>query len=159
MGSLKRRLFQSLRGFTLLEVLVVVVLLGVLASIVIASLKTNEKEASNTVFAHDIRVAADGFQAYWLRNNSVFPADQAPGVRPPEIDGYLDRMKWDQETPIGGKWDWDSNVFGIAGAMAVYMPERAPTEMLEIDDMMDDGNLMTGNFRVRPAGYMLLIRE
>ncbi len=159
MGMKNDRLCKVSRGFTLLEVLVVVVLLGILASIVIASFKTSEKETQSAVFARDIRVAADAFHVFCIQNDGVFPADQGPGVMPAEMSDYLGRMKWDEETSIGGKWDWDRGVFGVTAAMSVYLPDRTPAEMLEIDSLMDDGNLLAGNFRARPAGYMFIVQD
>ena len=159
MGSKNVKCCKASQGFTLLEVLIVVVLLGVLASIVIASFQNSEKETGNTVFAHDVRVAADGFQMFNLRNGGVFPADRGPGVIPAGMSDYLGRMKWSEQTPIGGMWDWDNGVFGITAAMSVHMPDRTPLEMLEVDKIIDDGDLITGNFRIRAAGYMLVIKD
>lgn len=147
------------QGFTLMEVLIVVVLLGVLASIVAASFKTTEKESGNAVFAHDVRVAADGFKLYWLRNNFVFPADRGPGVTPAGMSNYLGHMNWVDETPIDGKWDWDYGVFGVTAAISVHNPDRTAAEMAEIDSIIDDGNLATGGFRSRACGYMMIIKE
>ena len=143
----------------MLEVLAVVVLLGVLASVVASSFSDAEKDSANTVFAHDARVAADVFSAYWLQHDFTFPADKAPGVFPPEMASYLGRMDWAAETPIGGLWDWDHNVFGVTAAVSVFNPDRTVAEMAEIDDIIDDGNLMTGNFRARDGGYMMVVKE
>ncbi|RKY27459.1 MAG: hypothetical protein DRP83_02320 [Planctomycetota bacterium] len=147
------------RGYTLLEVLAVVLLLGILASIVTSSFSDAEKDSANTVFAHDIRVAADVFSAYWLQNDFTFPADKAPGVFPPEMASYLGRMDWSTETPIGGQWEWDYNIYGVAAAVSVSNPDRTVAEMAEIDSIIDDGNLMTGNFRARDGGYMMVVKE
>lgn len=150
---------KTSRGFTLMEVLVVVVLLGLLASIVIGAFKNSEREAASTVFAHDVRAAVSAFHAYWLQNGGTFPADRGPGITPPEITNYLGRMTWSEDTAIGGKWDWDQGVYGVSAAMSVSQPDRTPVEMAKIDAIIDDGNLLTGNFRVREGGYMFVIKE
>jgi len=75
------------------------------------------------------------------------------------MSNYLEHIDWAGRTPIGGKWDWDRGVFGVAAGVSVYQPDLTPAQMRRIDARMDDGNLKSGMFRQRSQGYISIIEE
>ncbi|HEX8911100.1 MAG TPA: prepilin-type N-terminal cleavage/methylation domain-containing protein [Humisphaera sp.] len=145
-------------GFTLIEILIVVIILGILAGIVIPQFARASGDSSNAAFAQQIKTYARAY-SYQYHRGAAWPADEQPGVWTPEMAGIIDKAEWEKATPIGGKWDWDHDVFGVVAGVSVYMPNRTPAQMLEIDRMIDDGNLTTGAFRQRTNGYVYVLSE
>ncbi|KJG13292.1 MULTISPECIES: type II secretion system major pseudopilin GspG [Photobacterium] len=97
---------QKQRGFTLLEVMVVIVILGVLASLVVPNLLGNKEKADQQKAVTDISSLEQSLEMYKL-DNSVFPTtDQglealvtkpssSPEPRNYRDDGYIKRLPKD----------------------------------------------------------------
>jgi prepilin-type N-terminal cleavage/methylation domain-containing protein len=145
-------------GFTLIEILIVVVILGILAAIVVASFGRSTHDAANGTFVTNIRAYASAFAVYNHRKNG-YPPDQNQGDFPPEIAPAIHPDEWTRPTPIGGQWDWDFGQFGLTAGVSVYQPDRTPAEMADIDKIIDDGNLSTGVFRQRANGYIFILQQ
>lgn len=143
-------------GYTLVEVMIVVAIIGLLATIVIPSLMRARNDALRTAFINDLRVAYDAFAVASL-SDRVYPPDRTPGVVPPGMEERLRKMKWTDQTPIGGQWDWDKDQFGFKAGVSVYRPGRTDSEMADIDRRIDDGNLATGIFRKRADGFIMIL--
>lgn len=99
------------RGFTLLEIMVVIVILGLLASLTIPSLMGNKEKADRQKAASDIVALENALDMYKLDNGRYPSAEQGlaalvtrPALAPiprnyPE-DGYIRRLPqdpWGQE--------------------------------------------------------------
>ncbi|MHC4106634.1 MAG: type II secretion system protein [Planctomycetota bacterium] len=138
------------RGFTLIEVLFVVVILGLLAGIVLAQFSDASREAGQTAFFNSGRIFSDAAKRFYL-DNGVYPEDAGSGVLPTDFGNYVMHTQWEGGTPIGGVWDSETNSFGIISALGVHFDGTGTTQddayMQEIDTMFDDGDLTTGFFR------------
>ena len=144
-------------GFSLVEIAIVVAVIALLALIAIPSFMKARRNSQNARFIGDIRVAAAAFEMYTLANNK-YPPDVNPGVIPQGMADYLAKIKWTQDTPIGGQWDWDNGQFGFTAGVSVYFGGTMDdARMTEIDAKLDDGNLATGRFRKRSGGYIYII--
>ena len=143
-------------GFTLVEIMIVVAIIGLLAMIAIPAFMRARRTTQTNAFIQDLRLAVDAFTMYNLENGS-YPADRTPGVIPPGMEEHLRRIRWNENTPIGGQWDWDYQQFGYYAGVSVFQPHRTPLEMREIAARIDDGSLSTGNFRSRADGYIYII--
>jgi len=97
---------KKINGFTLIEVMVVVVILSILASIVVPKLMDKPEKARITKARSDIRAVEAALNLYRL-DNMVYPTtDQglealvtaptgAPEPKNYSADGYLDRLPID----------------------------------------------------------------
>jgi general secretion pathway protein G len=100
------RRFHRPRGFTLIEVMVVVVILSILAAIVVPKIMDRPDEARITKAKQDIRALESALNLYRLDNFSYPSTEQGLEalVKKPSIDpippkwkegGYLDRLPQD----------------------------------------------------------------
>ena len=139
-----------LRGFTLVEILIVVVILGILAAIVVPSFADAARDATKTAFANDVRVFSDAADVFRAKTGQYLE-DSSSGELPAGFGPYVDEAKWVAGTPIGGVWDAELNSFGITSAIGVHFNGTGQTRddayMLEIDTLFDDADLATGAFR------------
>jgi general secretion pathway protein G len=100
------RMHKAQGGFTLIEILVVVVILGILASIIVPKIMTRPEEAKRTKAKMDIKAIETALNLYRL-DNDVYPSTEqglealvtepTTGVIPRnwKEDGYLDKVPKD----------------------------------------------------------------
>lgn len=97
---------QRQRGFTLLEIMVVIVILGVLASLVVPNLMGNKEKADRQKAISDIVSLESALDMYKLDNNRYPTTEQGlqalvkkPTVQPEprnySQDGYIRRLPQD----------------------------------------------------------------
>jgi type II secretory pathway pseudopilin PulG len=149
---------------TIVEVMIVVTIIGILAVIAIPNAVEARHRARDTVFMNEVRqVTGNAFQLYGFEYGD-FPEDAAPGVEPINIAEYLPKyFDWTEETPIGGKWDWEraadrsQKVHGIYAGLQVFEPGRTSGQMNAIDKAIDDGDPFTGVFRKTTVGYIFVL--
>lgn len=131
------------RGFTLVEIMVVVVIIGLLASIAIPGFTQSRQSSVASRMASDIKKFSDQFAVYNLREGD-WPADGLPAGIPAGME-TLENGSWAETTAIGGNWDWDYDVFGITAGVSIQGLTGDESTLLAIDSLIDDGNLSTGS--------------
>ena len=141
--------------FTLVEIMIVVAVIGLLSAIAVPSFMNAGIKAQNNTFASQMRLAVGAFKQASLEND--YPPDTTEGEIPSGMDEYLQNFPWQKETPIGGQWDWDYQVFGYKAGVSVYKPDVDAERMKDIDAIFDDGSLDSGKFRSRTDGYIYII--
>jgi len=151
-----KRQFQ--KAFTLVEIMIVVAIIGLLAAIGVPSMLKSGRKARANRFIHEIQAAGHAFVQY-ASENATYPSDKNPTQMPDGMAPYLARFPWTEDTVIGGQWDWDYEQFGVLAGVSVYRPKWDDALMQEVDAAFDDGNLNTGQFRKRLAGYIYIIEE
>lgn len=135
------------KGFTLVEIMIVVAIIALLAAIALPSFMRAREQTRRTLFINALRVARDACDTFVIEHNG-FPPDVSRGVLPAGMATYFNgHFDWTAPTPIGGRWDWDYQVFGFKAGVSVVAPNETPEEMAEIDAMIDDGNLTSGAFK------------
>jgi len=138
------------RGFTLVEILIVVVILGILAAMVIPMFTDFTDEATQLVFISDMQTYSTAAQ-YYMADVGDYLEDSSSGQLPLGWSPYVNDDKWLGGPSIGGVWDFELDSFGIKSAFGVHFnvasDHPGDPYMLKIDTMFDDGNLSTGGFR------------
>jgi prepilin-type N-terminal cleavage/methylation domain-containing protein len=146
------------RGFTLVEIAVVILIIGIIAALAFPTILATRSNARGAAFINDLRQARAAFESYALING-VYPADEGPGSIPIGMEDDLKAINWDLPSPIGGRWDWDYGVFGVRAAVSVDGYTESDDRIQKIDARIDDGDLSTGLFRQRSGGVMFIVDE
>ncbi len=109
-------------AFTLVELMIVVGIIALVAAIALPSFLRARQRAQNTKFINALRVASSAFDTYAIEHGS-YPPDANRGIVPPGMDTYFDHsFDFTAVTPIGGRWDWDKDVFGFKAGLSVVTP-------------------------------------
>lgn len=145
-------------GFTLVEIAIVVAIIGLLAVVAVPAVLQAGNDTRARRFAREIKHAGHAFVRYAMEHGQ-YPADKNPSQMPIEMTEYLKGFPWTATTVIGGHWDWDYEQFGTRAGVSVHQPDWNDDKMAEIDELIDDGNLSTGQFRKRSAGYIYVLEE
>ena len=136
-------------AFTLIEIMIVIVILGILAAIVIPGTVDISGQVRQTAFINSGKIFAAAARRYEL-DRGEYP-DAQPGQLPDGFGEYIQSMKWQRETPIGGLWQARAPGGGVRAALGVRYqnndPDHDPAVMQAIDEEVDDGDLGTGVFR------------
>lgn len=137
------------RGFTLVEIMIVVVIIGLLAALAIPAFQRVQRASQNARVINDWRVFSQAFEVYNTMNGA-WPNNVGPGVvptTPVSMNGDFKVATWQAVTTIGGRWNWD-NSLGSGGnaGISISLYTCDDTQLAEIDAKIDDGDLTTGNF-------------
>ena len=143
------------RAFTLVELVIVILILGILAGVAAPRLFSVSSKASQRTFAQQLHVFYEAVERYYMENQT-YPAESASGVLPTELESYLLKMAFGNETAIGGLWDYQANSYGFIAGIGVHFPSGkgypGDSVMQEIDQLIDDGNTSTGAFQAKDGG-------
>ena len=159
-SPIDRSRLRFLRGFTLVEIMVVVVIVGLLAALAIPAFRRAQRSSQNTRVVNDFRIFAQAFEIYNTQNGG-WPDSAAPGAVPSVPVSIADTLRtasWQGPTGFGGLWQWENGLSsgGDAGiCIANYTCTDA--QLAEIDAKMDDGNLSTGKMKKLGATRLIYV--
>lgn len=145
------------RGFTLVEILMVIAIIGILATIAVPMYRDYQLRAKAVRLATEVKTAAQAFRTFKLENNT-YPADTAAGVTPPEAVTFIGTF-FSTTPSIGGQWNWENNQSGVTAGISVSGHSLTGEELQKVDKLIDNNNLGTGDFRQRGGGYIYVIED
>ena len=152
--------FAASKGFTLMELMVVIAIIGILSAIAVPNFVNYRRKAHITEAAEDIKNFEKGFISYALDENE-FP-DDSHIVLPdlPKMADYIDPVVWGKTTALGGTYNWEgADTYPYVG-ISIFQATAPQKELELLDSMLDDGDLTTGRFRQTPNGrYTYIIEE
>lgn len=150
--------FRKKGGFTVVEIMIVVVIIGLLAAIAIPTFNSIRLSAQTSRMVNDYRTFRTAFEVHAFELG-YWPDDVARGVIPNTVADYMKGDAFSQATPIGGNWDWDFDHGQFWAGVSVVDPTAGTTVMEKIDGQLEDGNLSTGDFRETASNRFTLILE
>lgn len=135
------------RGFTLVEIMVVVVIIGLLAALAIPAFQRSQRASQNARAINDFRIFVQAFEVYNSQSGS-WPPNAGGGVVPAGMSGDFKQDAWTANpNTLGGRWNWDYNRPEFLAGVSVSNFTVTDAQLLEIDAKLDDGVLTTGFFR------------
>jgi prepilin-type N-terminal cleavage/methylation domain-containing protein len=147
---------QSTRGFTLVEIMVVVTIIGILATLAQPAFKAAGLRTKAATFVNDARVFSEGFYRYAQENGEYPRVQRGRYVLPADMDGYISETAWTRTTPLGGWYSWDdfrrNRRSGHKGAIMIVRSNLKMRELRSIDAMIDGGVTTTGTMQIRNGG-------
>ena len=147
------------RAFTLVEIMVVVVIIGLLAAIAIPAFQRVQVASQNNRFISDLRTFAQGFETYATKNGA-WPPNAGTGVVPTGMSGEIKDSAWTtQKNSVGGRWNWDFSNNGITASISCVNVTASDAQMTAIDAKIDDGDLTTGNFQKINGRFMYILEQ
>ena len=157
---MKTKYTENKNGFTLVEIMIVVAIIGLMATMALPTFAQARNRAQGVRLAEDLRVFGDAFVLYAIENGN-YPADSHL-VLPAGagMEDYLNENQWNAATPIGGNYNWEGpDGYPYAG-VSVTGTSADNAYLLSIDELVDDGNLSSGDYRITPNGrYTYIIEE
>jgi prepilin-type N-terminal cleavage/methylation domain-containing protein len=146
-------------GFTLVEIMIVVAIIAILATIAVPAWLRASMRSQNAKFLNDARVFAHAMDVF-ATENKVYPPDFGTGSLTKTANGtfydlrpYVDEEKYYSRTPLGGQWDIESQTTDDPGGLlpaAVGVDNYAVTQgqLLMLEEQYDDEDLTTGGLRL-----------
>lgn len=146
-------------GFTLVEIMIVVVIIGLLAALAIPAFQKVRIESYASRLANDYRIFAGSFEVFALEVGT-WPADGMGNSLPVAAEPYFDGSEWYQTAPNGGYWDWEVNRLGFVASVGLSEGDAIDPEVfVRVDEKLDDGDLSLGNFRKAGDRYVYILQE
>lgn len=140
------------RGFTLVELVAVIVVLGVLAGVAVPKYLDFSSRARVSRIAEDLGILHRSLWAY-NRDTGLWPPDTTVwGQELPELQPYFMMNPFANRNALGGQYDWNPHTpqhhIGMANWSSTS-PSQTEREavMTQVDQFIDDGNLNSGLLR------------
>ncbi|MGI9243291.1 MAG: type II secretion system protein [Verrucomicrobiales bacterium] len=150
---------RSQAGFSLVEMLVVIAIIGILASIAVPNIGTIREKARISATVADFRNFRTAFYTYSLMQNGYPPDSHNALPAGVGMEVYLPASSFEREAPISGRYNWEGpDNYSYAG-ISLTTTNATISELAGIDDILDDGNLATGYFRRTANGRYTYIIE
>jgi general secretion pathway protein G len=121
---MKQLQIHSARGFTLIEIMVVVVILGILGSLIVPNIIGRPDEARATAARADIEAVGNALELYRLDNGTYPSTDQGLEALVSQPSGYPEPRRWNadgylKKLPID-PWDEPYLYFSEERTFEVY---------------------------------------
>mgnify|MGYP001822359504 CR=1 FL=1 len=152
-------ILSSERGFSLVEMLVVLAVIGILAALAIPRMSDVTVSASIRATVADFRTFQSAFVAYSIMEGDYPPDSHNSVPAGVGMEAYLTKGAFEKEAPISGRYNWEGpDNYPYAG-ISLTTTNASISELTAIDHILDDGNLSTGSFKRTPNGRYTFIIE
>jgi type IV pilus assembly protein PilA len=145
-------------AFTLVEIMIVVVIIGVLAALAIPAFQRVQQAAQTNRAISDFRVFTQAFETY-ASQVGTWPPNASAGVVPTGMSGDFKASAWAATTSIGGRWNWDRNLGSVSAGISIQNFTASDAQLAAIDAKLDDGDLTTGHFQKVSSNRVTYILE
>ena len=105
---------RNRRGFTLIEILTVVVILGLLAALVVPNLTTTAEDAARSTARSQLAAVRSQIELYKLRHSGMIPppagtdgTDQLWPAMTAAENGNAPFLMKEPKLPVGYSWNWN----------------------------------------------------
>lgn len=160
---------KSVSGFTIVELLIVIVVIAILATISIVAYTGIQTRANASAVLSDLKAAEKAFNAYkqikgvsdwWMDESTDLTGIENPKIRDiitaqPEFSSFLQKAPTNQGLGISSSWsyDYDGDTYNgcaasTAGANLMLNNVTNTATVTAIDKAIDDGNLSCGKIRM-----------
>lgn len=151
------------RGFTLLEIMIVVLIIALVMTIAIPSFNAVRRNARIGIMSNEFRQLRGAFETFSLENGR-WPDEAGTGALPADMEGYIGSNIFEDPCVVGGNFDWDGPGAQAGFTVGISLQgANAPVEEFEeLDNRIDDGDLATGLFQSDIAGsdsYTFILEE
>lgn len=138
--------------------MVVVVIIGLLATLAIAAFGRIREKSENSVIVNDLRTFSAAFEQYNLETGG-WPPDTGTSIVPTVMVGRIKAGDWGATAPGNIHWDWDMNILGAKAAISLMGCNFTDARLNRIDAMIDDGRISTGRFRRLSDGRVAMVLQ
>jgi prepilin-type N-terminal cleavage/methylation domain-containing protein len=147
-------------GFTLVEIMIAVVIIGLLAAMAIPALTRSRQASQNARFISDLRTFAQAFETYATQSGG-WPANGGTGVVPAGMTAADIKVSaWTTaKNSVGGRWNWDRTNLGVAAAISAVNVTVTDAQMQAVDRKIDDGDLTTGLFQKISLRFVYILEN
>ena len=147
-------------AFTLVELLIVVAILGIIAAIVLPTIRDVREQARREAFAANLRDLA-GVAKLYFEDWHALPPQGAGAAVPPELLRAAGRGDFPSRTPIGGYWHLGHFAAADRWGVGVWWDGDAEQDVRRlaqsVDAEFDDGRPDAGRFLFDGGRYYWMI--
>ena len=153
------------RGFTLVEIMVAVTILGILIAIAVPTYRRFQRKSQNTTFVNNLRLFTQAFETFAMKYGN-WPAETAAGVIPVDAAGHTMSGEFRDGDwlagALGGQWKWNlasGSTTHPKASISIVGVNVDVAQITAIDTMLDDGNLTTGTFKGSGTTYTYTVQN
>jgi prepilin-type N-terminal cleavage/methylation domain-containing protein len=145
-------------GFTLVEIMIVVSIIGLLCAISLPAVAKARLKSRATTQVNDLRILEDAFQLYAMENRGFPAATGQSGELPPGMEAYVRGNTFSTKPPAGLSYCWISHVdqSGIT-EYGIQIVDADLNLMTLVDTIADDGTAESGRVQSMPPNYVLIL--
>jgi prepilin-type N-terminal cleavage/methylation domain-containing protein len=148
-------------GFTLVEIMIAVAIIGLLAALGLPSILRARQESRASLQLNELRILDDAFQQYAMANVGFPDATWTPGVVPAGMASYFPGTIWTRTPPAGGAYAWKKTTTASGGTRYyISLVGNVDARVWSlVDQRIDDGDPSTGKVLTGPMDHAFFIDQ